>query len=470
MANPSSDPNFNLLDEAWIPALYHNGEYKRVGIHKALEDAHTIRQIAASNPMDRVAILRFFLALLYWCRGNPPNDSAEMHQVAFPKEWFNKLLDHRESFNLLGEEKRFMQYADAKRVRPSTDLIQEIPTGNNFWHFKHSTDLENGLCPACCALGLLRLPLYSVVGLSGPGSPPLKSGINGTPPIYIVPNGRSLLDTLILNWASRDELGIPFWEDSNIIPSQTDTVPLLLGLTIPGRKVFLHEPTRPEDRCIACGSIESSLIRTCEYQTAGVLESEHWNDPHVLYSNDTPRKRSRAEDLLAAGYFRMDKPWPRLLTRLMESGKFSHPERHTTISIVGFATDKAKYIDVWERNISIPPIPNTEYTIATVTAWNDAAIKLPGRLSARAKSVEVKSAVNSIRPHVEHKVSARMKELLSGEEHIMDATGEYTPMLRAIAASISPGYRVQQVRRRMRIADTVPTVQLSNDTNLEKNT
>lgn len=30
--------NYNLLDEDWIPVLYHDGKYTRVGIRKALKD------------------------------------------------------------------------------------------------------------------------------------------------------------------------------------------------------------------------------------------------------------------------------------------------------------------------------------------------------------------------------------------------------------------------------------------------
>ncbi len=46
--------NYNLLDEKWIPVLYRDGTWDRVGVRKALEDAARIRQIAASNPMDRL--------------------------------------------------------------------------------------------------------------------------------------------------------------------------------------------------------------------------------------------------------------------------------------------------------------------------------------------------------------------------------------------------------------------------------
>src|SRR6266498_4081328 len=97
--------DYNLLDEEWIPVLYHHGTLERVGIRKAFEEAGRIRQIAASNPMDRVAILRFLLAILYWCRGNPP---VKPPVDSFPTDWFKKIeeKENKDCFNLLGEGKR----------------------------------------------------------------------------------------------------------------------------------------------------------------------------------------------------------------------------------------------------------------------------------------------------------------------------------------------------------------------------
>ena len=146
--------NFNLLDKEWIPVFYRDGTVKRVGIRRALEQAHRIRQIAASNPMDRLAILRFLLALLYWCKGNPPD---KLSDDSFPPDWFKKLHDNKNYFNLLGKGKRFYQDSEAKRPQAVTQLIQEIPAGNNFYHFRHSIDKKDGLCPACCAIGLLAV-------------------------------------------------------------------------------------------------------------------------------------------------------------------------------------------------------------------------------------------------------------------------------------------------------------------------
>ena len=215
----------NLLYESWIPVLYRNGKAERVGIRKALHDAHKIRQIAASNPMDRVAILRFLLALLYWLKGNPPD---KLPDDSFPADWFKKLDDNYESFNLLGDGKRFYQRKDGNEKKLSANyLVQEVPTGVNLSHFRHSTDGDNGLCPACCAMGLLRLPVFATSG--GRGKPP---GVNRRPPIYVIPLGPSLADTLLLSWrkVSESDLGTPAWEKPDLDIPESGAIPLLTGL------------------------------------------------------------------------------------------------------------------------------------------------------------------------------------------------------------------------------------------------
>jgi len=86
-----SDTTFNLIDAPWIPILRRDGMVQRVGIRKALTEAGSIRQIAASNPMDNVALLRFLLAVLYWCKGDPPGPGEKDKILAggqFSPDWF----------------------------------------------------------------------------------------------------------------------------------------------------------------------------------------------------------------------------------------------------------------------------------------------------------------------------------------------------------------------------------------------
>ena len=124
--------NYNLLEERWIPVLWTNGEFDRMSVKTTLMEAHRIRQIAASNPMDRVAILRFLLALLYWCKGNRPIGAEGASGDSFPPDWFSKLDDNKDCFNLLGEGKRFYQYRrDNDKRLAANYLMHEIPTGTN---------------------------------------------------------------------------------------------------------------------------------------------------------------------------------------------------------------------------------------------------------------------------------------------------------------------------------------------------
>ncbi len=460
-------PNYNLLEEQWIPVLMRDGEYRRVGITEALTQAGHIREIAASNPMDRVAIVRFLLALLYWCKGNPPSEPRPHLGARFPEDWFRKLDDQRDCFNLLGERERFYQLRNARRRRPATDLLQEIPTGNNFWHFRHSTDGKDGLCPTCCATGLLRLPLFSVSGL-----PDLKSGINGTPPVYVVPWAMSLLATLRANWLWHRELGVPAWVKPDIRPTPDGDVPLLIGLTLLSRRVWLHDPSAP-GLCIGCGTEGEALIRECEFETAGKQKNDRWDDPHVVYSDDKPRKAERAPDLTAAAKFGMDRPWPHLLARVLEAGKFTLAHSPSSLFVVGFSTQQAKNIDAWERVLAVPPGPLiAEDFGASIRQWRRNAQGLqqrtarsklqatghpPGKEGPPRKHPDIRSALVSIRPHVENGVSANLGQLLSeGDLAWEEAAREYRPMMKVVARSLSPGFTTEAVEWRKQIANALP--------------
>lgn len=446
-----NSPTFNLLDEPWIPVLYHDGRWERVGILRAFQDAKRIRQIAASNPMDNVATLRLLIAVVYWCCGNPREGLESAPASDSYTDCVSKLEENRECFNLLGNGERFYQDRAAQRKRATTDLMQEIPTGNNFWHFRHSTDFQEGLCLPCCALGLLRLPLFSVSGL-----PDLKAGINGTPPIYVVPLGSSLSETLLLNWIPIESIGEPSWTHPKAGSSQDKPVPMLTGLTMLSRRVRLHDPIHTSSKCIGCGAPTDSQVVTCEFQSAGEQKSELWNDPHVIYTKSVPRKASKAQDLSAAGSFKMDRPWTYLLKSLMDSGKIAPCTKPTTLLIVGFATDKAKNIDVWQREVTVPSNETVdEAAVARVLKWHKEGLRLEKRIGRWEK--QRTAAVASVRPDVEHRVSTRIGSLiLSADEAWCETAAEYRPVMNLLASSLYPGFTVRASRQRKEVSRVTP--------------
>lgn len=462
--------HYNLLHENWIPVLYRNGTWSRVGIRKALADAARIRQIAASNPMDRVAILRFLLALLYWCKGNPLDIENTSLEESFPLDWFAKLDENKELFNLLGSGKRFYQNEACKRkpAKHTTNyLIHEVPSGTNKWHFRHATDGTEGLCLACCALGLIRLPIFATGG--GAGKSP---GINAKPPVYSLPIGSSLVATLRLSWRRTDQtIGTPEWETSDAQLPNEGEVPLLNGMTWLPRSIWLHDPEEVESVCISCGCT-SNLIRRCVFDGKGSSKSERriWRDPHVTYQTTakgeiTSLHASDALDNADAAVGQWTKLWAGILRNQSSVGKVG-------AWTVGFSTvQNDKYLEAVEESVSLPGSgPPSQESIELIERWKDQGSKLTAKLqaiqmplkdqSSRKRDVEVPSLLAAIRPHVEHKVSAKVGELLADSNEAWDrAAAEYRPMMEAVAKSLSPGFTTEAVHRQRAISAVLPNMQ-----------
>jgi hypothetical protein len=440
---------------------------RRVGIREALTQADRIRQIAASNPMDRVATLRFLLALLYWCKGNPPTSMEVTTSDSFPADWFTRLDQNRDCFNLLGDGKRFYQYwKDGDKSLTANYLIHEIPTGTNLWHFRHVSDEVDGLCPTCCAMGLLRLPLFSTSG--GRGKPP---GINAKPPLYVMPVGASLAETLRLSWRKVTNLGTPAWEKPDLQLPKTGEVPLLTGLTWLPRRVWLGNPEKLAN-CISCGRTER-LILSSVFAPIGGGSRPDWWDPHVIYEHSgTPDATAlHARDALSSPD-RAAGQWAEIMARMLNAPPLSVPKAvagDETISYwgVGFSTvQNDKYLEAVEHMLPFACSPDdSEAFIKAAEQWQKEGTGIVRKMrppnekgsSRKRQHVEIPPMFAAIRPHVEGKVSAQGGALLAGEEAAWDkAARAYLPMMEMVATSLSPGFTTAAVQRRRQIANALP--------------
>ena len=467
---------YNLLDEKWIPVLWTNGKYECVGIKTTLTQAHKIRQIAAANPMDRVAVIRFLLALMYWCKGNP---SDGISCESFPEEWFKKLEENRECFELLGQGKRFYQYIiDGDKKLSVNYLVHEIPTGTNFWHFRHSRDNTDGLCLACCALGLIRLPAFSTSG--GSGKPP---GINSKPPIYAIPIGTNLTSTLQLSWCTEnDDFGVPAWEQPDLELPKNGKVSLLTGLTWLPRRVWLDDPKGDDARCISCGQ-KSTLIRKTVFAPIGSTKVEGsvrlWHDPHVIYEVEKSLLNKGLKSELEGGalhaYDALGSKeaacgqWTTIVKDLFcEQPALVHPihniKKDIVMWVVGFATVKNnKYLETIDRQYSNASISKGTNFNLKIEAWQKGASSLGYKLKPKDRSnlkhPEIQSLVNNFRPGIEAKVEKNLSELMTGKDAAWElAAAEYDPLLKAAADSLAPGFTAGALKRRKQILEARPNI------------
>ena len=242
--------DFNLLDEQWIPVLYHNGRWERVEIRKALEEAGQIRQIAASNPMDNVSLLRFLLAVLVWCKGELTENDRKLlegNTDGVPEDWLKKLDDYVEKFNLLGNGERFFQDVSLKghEDRPIADLLVEFPGADSVNHTRHVLHGSYGFCPACCAMGVLRFSVWAPANRYYPAS------VNPGSAAYAIAAGDNLLRTFAASLPddARQTTEPPWLSDSPpALPLETAT-----ALAWRPRKLWLGDNTE-KGLCANCGS------------------------------------------------------------------------------------------------------------------------------------------------------------------------------------------------------------------------
>lgn len=264
--------SFNLLDAKWIPVLWTDGTPDRVDILTAVTEAANIREIAASSPLDTVSLYRFLLAVRAWC--------ADAN--GYPR--CDYLQEHKDRFELLGEHDGFYQEYQEDTPRPATDLLPELPTASNVAHFRHTRDRREGLCPACCALGLVRLSAFATHSAHPPYPGGKPSGINGRTPVYAIPWGATLEQTLRMNGATRGIGDRPGWVNDE--PPQAHEIGPLAALTWRPRRVWLERPKRdqPAERCAYCGGAER-LIHSIAFLPGWPrpFAKESWSDdPHLL--------------------------------------------------------------------------------------------------------------------------------------------------------------------------------------------
>jgi hypothetical protein len=249
--------SFNLLTENWIPVLRSNGHFDRIGIRSALIEAGRIRQIAASNPMDNVSLLRFLLAVLLWCRpGLGEADHRRLDGAAgIPPEWLGRLEENRAAFDLLGEGARFYQDASLKdkKPRPIADLLVEFPGADSVNHMRHVMhDGSYGFCPACCALGILRLSVWAPANGSYPAS------VNPGSGAYAILDKECLLATLLANLPQGEA-------QADHAPWMTDQPPASPGavacLAWRPRKLWLNVPDN--GHCAYCGQPGTLVKSLC---------------------------------------------------------------------------------------------------------------------------------------------------------------------------------------------------------------
>lgn len=196
--------SFNLLDEAWIPVITVDGEFRELGLRGMLARAAELREIACETPIQSTAILPVALAVLHRVFGPINLDAwqALWRARSFDMAAIDDYLERwRERFELFDARRPFMQMPDA-RVEPKAMIHLVHPMANTGTLFSHVNDGSGiALSPAEAARLLLAACYFRTAGL-GPSVDRrrlnFKDSIFARGVIFWA-RGDTLFETLLLN-------------------------------------------------------------------------------------------------------------------------------------------------------------------------------------------------------------------------------------------------------------------------------
>lgn len=301
MDSTHDPPQFNLWSAPWITAERVTGGMETVGIEQALLNAADYRALFDPSPLVIVSVHRLLVAILQDIfQPEYEEDLLELWEAAgFPPakiQQFGDAYAHR--FDLFSEDAPFLQSADIPlypekkgQGKPIGELVHEQTAGTAVVHYYHVYDGEQILCSTCCAKGLSTIPTFSQ-----PGGRGFSTSVNGIPPIYVIPSGKTYYHSLISCLITPDfqptadrENDIPWWRHAPIVGKKEEVlrVGYLHGLTFPARQVRLY-PTRMEKNCTRCGKKTEWGAKEMSYEPgeSRPKESPFWRDPFVAYRHN----------------------------------------------------------------------------------------------------------------------------------------------------------------------------------------
>ena len=212
------DPEFNLLDEPWIPVRLLDGSVVEIGLLELLRRTTEIADLACELPTQSIAIQRLVLAIAY--RVAPPRDARDwvrQWDEGAPTEQMIEYLERwRDRFFLFGGRFPFMQVADLRTAKDAVSglekLIADVPNGEQFFTTRHGRALAC-IPPSEAARWLVHAQAYDPSGIrSGAVGDSQVKGGKGYPigPSWcghlglVWLKGKDLDETLVLNLVPTD--------------------------------------------------------------------------------------------------------------------------------------------------------------------------------------------------------------------------------------------------------------------------
>lgn len=266
----------NLVTDPWIPVILQDGTSKLISLTDVFSLGEEIRDLNAT-PHERISLMRLLICIAQVALDGP--DTQEDWEECFdliPEAALRYLEKWKESFELFGNGKRFLQFSNLsphektenEANSPATKLDVSLATGNNPTLFDNAAAGEaRQLSKSRLAIILLTHQNFSVGGRIGVavwnGLETPGEGSSSHAPctgsiVHSLIRGQSLIQTIHLNLISKESAqhlhgdkgwGKPVWELMPISladePSIQNATKTYLGRLVPlSRSVYLLDNSK----------------------------------------------------------------------------------------------------------------------------------------------------------------------------------------------------------------------------------
>lgn len=375
---------FDLRDKSWIGAITNDGDFAECSLRGILLRAHELRAISDPIPTVECGVLRLLVALVLDIFA--PRDTKDLAALIdagqFNGEKINSYFElHQERFDLFHPRWPFLQTPmESEAKKPLAGLLCLIPSGTNALHFHHSDENDLAVSPAAAARLLTTIAPFMTAG--GAGLPP---SINGAPPFYVLLQGDTLFETILLNCPADQGLlpqakragDLPLWKREEPITAKDQReAGVLQSLTWAARRIQLIP--RAGGICGLTGVEAPVLVGAMRFAPGWSSRFEGWTDPHVpyrvtadkvtvlrpqenrpLWRDAGPLALLRQADYQApAGQkFRFDRPAIVSQFAAMIQRHELPPEQELRLDIYAMRTDLKMKVFEWYRSTLRLPLP-----------------------------------------------------------------------------------------------------------------
>ncbi len=419
----TASPHFNLWTEPWIrvirkdrredelsitPAAATRPPRRRIrkgrredelSIYDCLTRAHELVGLSDPSPLVIGGTHRLLVAIVQAIYD--PQDVGDIAQLLRAGQFDTNRIQqfgqqHAARFDLFDPDKPFLQTGDVRldgrqpsgkqnaqsNAQPVARLFAEVPVATERTHFNHVTDKSHRCCPACCARGLVTVPAFAFSG-----GRTMHPSINGDPPVYVLPVGDTLFETLTLSLLSKDfhpraadpaRGAAAIWtSDPPEVQKQHEVsaVGYIESLTFPARRMRLY-PQSGETICTQCGRTTTVFVSDMLFEMGHRLTKKvKWDDPFVAF------RASKQRGLQPVRPEQGKAVWREYTTLLLQEASSERPKVVEQVSrlidrgvlverqavrfrCIGLRTNKAKIFEWLDEALEAPPALLTDINAA----------------------------------------------------------------------------------------------------------